>query len=63
MRMTLIDEVRKHKAAKRGTLMTLWTDVAPAGDAFDIEDFTVPVSKAQSIGVGGFFRMPGQFAR
>jgi RNA polymerase sigma factor (TIGR02999 family) len=39
MRMTLIDEVRKHKAAKRGTLMTLWDDVAPAGEAFDIEDF------------------------
>ncbi len=39
MRMTLIDEVRKHKAAKRGTFMTLWDDVAPAGEAFDIEDF------------------------
>lgn len=39
MRMTLIDEVRKHKAAKRGTLMTLWDDVAPAAEAFDIEDF------------------------
>jgi RNA polymerase sigma-70 factor (ECF subfamily) len=31
MRMTLIDEVRKHKAAKRGTVMTLWDDVVPAG--------------------------------
>lgn len=39
MRMTLIDEVRKHKAAKRGTVVTLWDDVAPAGETFDIEDF------------------------
>jgi RNA polymerase sigma factor (TIGR02999 family) len=39
MRMTLIDEVRKHKAAKRGTVMTLWTDVAPANQGFDIEEF------------------------
>lgn len=39
MRMTLIDEVRKHKAAKRGTVMTLWDDIAAAGEAFDIEDF------------------------
>jgi RNA polymerase sigma factor (TIGR02999 family) len=39
MRMTLIDEVRKHKAAKRGTVVTLWDDVALAGEAFDIEDF------------------------
>jgi RNA polymerase sigma factor (TIGR02999 family) len=39
MRMTLIDEVRKHKAAKRGTVITLWDDVVPAGQSFDIEDF------------------------
>ncbi len=39
MRMTLIDEVRKHKAAKRGTVMTLWDEVVPAGQSFDIEDF------------------------
>jgi RNA polymerase sigma factor (TIGR02999 family) len=39
MRMTLIDEVRKHKAAKRGTLITLWDEVAPQGQSFDIEDF------------------------
>lgn len=39
MRTTLIDEVRKHKAAKRGTVMTLWDDIIPAGQAFDIEEF------------------------
>lgn len=39
MRMTLIDEVRKHKAAKRGTVITLWDDVVPAKQGFDIEDF------------------------
>jgi RNA polymerase sigma factor (TIGR02999 family) len=39
MRMTLIDEVRKHKAAKRGTVVTLWTDVVPADQGFDFEDF------------------------
>lgn len=39
MRMTLIDEVRKAKAAKRGTVVTLWDDVAPAGETFDLEDF------------------------
>ena len=39
MRMTLIDEVRKHKAAKRGTVVTLWDVMAPAGETFDIEDF------------------------
>ncbi len=39
MRMTLIDEVRKHKAAKRGTVITLWDEVVPAGQSFDIEDF------------------------
>jgi RNA polymerase sigma factor (TIGR02999 family) len=39
MRMTLIDEVRKHKAAKRGTVVTLWDEMAPAGETFDIEDF------------------------
>jgi RNA polymerase sigma factor (TIGR02999 family) len=39
MRMTLIDEVRKHKAAKRGTVMTLWDDVVPQAPAFDIEEF------------------------
>jgi RNA polymerase sigma factor (TIGR02999 family) len=39
MRMTLIDEVRKHKAAKRGTVMTLWTDAAVPDRSFEIEDF------------------------
>lgn len=40
MRMTLIDEVRRHKAAKRGgDVMTLLTDFADKTSALDIEDF------------------------
>jgi len=39
MRLTLIDEVRKHKAAKRGTVVTLWDEAGQADKSFDIEDF------------------------
>jgi RNA polymerase sigma factor (TIGR02999 family) len=40
MRLTLIDEVRRHKAAKRGgDVMTLMTDFADAATELDIEDF------------------------
>lgn len=40
MRTTLIDEVRRHKAAKRGgDVMTLMTDFADAAATMDIENF------------------------
>lgn len=40
MRLTLIDEVRRHKAAKRGgDVMTLLTDFADAASELDIENF------------------------
>ena len=40
MRLTLIDEVRRHKAAKRGgDVMTLLTDFADQSTELDIEDF------------------------
>jgi RNA polymerase sigma factor (TIGR02999 family) len=40
MRLTLIDEVRRHKAAKRGgDVMTLLTDFADEAGALDIEHF------------------------
>lgn len=40
MRTTLIDEVRRHKAAKRGgDVMTLLTDFADPAGALDIEEF------------------------
>jgi RNA polymerase sigma factor (TIGR02999 family) len=49
MRMTLIDEVRKHKAAKRGTVMTLWTDAAVPGKSFEIEDFDSTLNELSKI--------------
>lgn len=49
MRMTLIDEVRKHKAAKRGTVTTLWDDAVPAGQSLDIEDFDLTLTELASI--------------
>lgn len=49
MRMTLIDEVRKFKAAKRGTVMTLWDDAAPAAQGFDVEDFDNSLSQLAKI--------------
>lgn len=39
MRVTLIDEVRKYKAAKRGDLVTLWPDSEEALAPFEIEAF------------------------
>jgi RNA polymerase sigma factor (TIGR02999 family) len=40
MRSTLIDEVRRHKAAKRGgEVVTLWTDFAEQAPPLEIEAF------------------------
>jgi len=39
MRVTLIDEVRKYKAAKRGDVVTLWPDAEEAMPPLEIEAF------------------------
>ncbi len=50
MRVTLIDEVRRHKAAKRGgDVMTLLTDFADTAGALDIEDFDSTLDRLQKL--------------
>jgi RNA polymerase sigma factor (TIGR02999 family) len=39
MRVTLIDEVRKYKAAKRGEVLTLWPDAEAETPCLEIEAF------------------------
>ena len=51
MRMTLIDEVRRHRSIKRhGEIVTLWDDM-PAGDApdFDLELFDDALTRLAAV--------------
>lgn len=49
MRNTLVDEVRKHRAAKRGSVVTLWPDADGVPGSFDLEDFDLSLERLASI--------------
>jgi RNA polymerase sigma factor (TIGR02999 family) len=49
MRTTLIDEVRKFHAAKRGIVVTLWPDEQEAAPSFEIEAFNGTLERLAKI--------------
>ncbi|MBC2669553.1 ECF-type sigma factor [Novosphingobium piscinae] len=49
MRNTLIDEVRKHHAAKRGTVVTLWPEAEGLAGSFDLELFDLSLERLARI--------------
>ncbi|WP_430418961.1 ECF-type sigma factor [Phenylobacterium sp.] len=50
MRVTLIDEVRKSKAAKRGSVVTLWPDAhEAAAPAFEIDAFDEALARLAKV--------------
>jgi RNA polymerase sigma factor (TIGR02999 family) len=49
MRVTLLDEVRKYKAAKRGDVVTLWPDAEEAMPPLEIEAFDETLERLAKI--------------
>jgi RNA polymerase sigma factor (TIGR02999 family) len=49
MRLTLIDEVRKHKASKRGQIVTLWDEAGSTAQPVEIDLFDETLDRLAQI--------------